>query len=519
MPQTGDIDVLRQKLTHADAVIAELRGVVAELRKQIDAQQAHIHRLVKITFGRGGERVEGPTLFDGLEAGADPSPAIVVEATPVAEAPPPKRKGHGRRRKPKDLPRRPEVIDLSDAEKVCSCCGTAKVRIGQSTSERLDYQPMAIFVRELIRPVYACRSCESQGHEPQIAKAVLPPEPLPKSGIGAGLLAHVIISKCVDHLPLHRQESILARHGWEVRRSTLCDHLRKCGDLLTPLYDLMHRRLLQSFAIHADDTPLLLLRPRRTAFAWVYLGDTANPYTLFDLTAGRSQNFPQTFLAGYTGFVHADAYDGYNAVHHNLRHLGCWMHARRYFVEAEPSDPRAVEALAFIRTLYAVEKDLKGERARLGERFTNDDAVRWRKARAGPILARFSDWLEVQNRSATPKSLFGQAIGYARNQWSSLVRYLNDARFAIDNGAAERAIRPIAVGRANWLQIGGDGGLPTAAVLLSVCASVQRNHLNPWAYLTHVLSELATRTAAADLTDLLPDAWVETDGEADLRVG
>lgn len=512
MPPTDDTDDLRQKLIHADAVIAELRGVVAELRKQIDAQQAHIHRLVKLTFGRGGERIEGPTLFDAMAAPEPEVPSPVEPPIPEA-TPSPKRKGHGRRGKPKDLPRRREEIDLSEAEKVCACCGTAKVRIGQSTSERLDYQPMAIFVRELVRPVYACRSCESQGLDPQIAKAALPPEPLPKSNVGAGLLAHVIVSKCVDHLPLHRQESILARHGWDVRRSTLCDHLQKCGLLLKPLYDLMHRRLLQSFAIHTDDTPLLLLRPRRTAYAWVYLGDAANPYTLFDLTAGRSQTFPQAFLAGYTGFIHADAYDGYNAVHDNVRHLGCWMHARRYFIEAEPSDPRAVEALAFIRTLYAVEKELKVERERLGERFTNDDAVRWRQTRAGPILAKFSDWLDEQHRSATPKSLFGQAAAYSRNQWRSLVRYLNDARFAIDNGEAERAIRPIAIGRSNWLQVGGDGGLPTASVLLSVCASARRHHLNPWAYLTDVLSELPIRAAGADLADLLPDEWAKTRGE------
>ena len=510
MLPTDDIDVLRQKLTHAEAVILELRGVVVELRKQIETQQAHIHRLVKITFGRGGERVEGPTLFDGLDPEHNPTPAIVVEAAPEAEAPERKRKGHGRRGKPADLPRRPEVIDLSDAEKVCGCCGTAKVRIGQTTNERLDYQPMAIFVRELIRPVYACRSCESQGHDPQIAKAVLPPEPLPKSNVGAGLLAHVIVSKFCDHLPLNRQESILARHGWDVRRSTLCDQLQKCGLLLTPLYESMQRRLLQSFAIHADDTPLLLLRPRRTAFAWVYLGDAANPYTLFDFTAGRSQNFPQAFLGGYKGFIHADAYDGYNAVHRNVRHLGCWMHARRYFVEAEPSDPRAVEALAFIRTLYAVERELKDERARLGVRFTNDDAVNWRRTRAGPILATFADWLEVQHRSATPKGLFGQAVGYARNQWPSLIRYLNDARFAVDNGAAERAIRPLAVGRANWLHVGGDSGLKSASVLLSICASATRHRLDPWAYLTHVLSELSTRPATADLNDLLPDEWGKT---------
>jgi transposase len=506
MPTTGDTADLRQKLAHAEAVIAELRGVVADLRKQIESQQAHIHRLVKITFGRGGERVEGPTLFDGMDPPEAKVPAPVEQPTPEA-IPAMKRKGHGRRCKPKDLPRRREEIDLSDAEKVCICCGTLKIRIGQSTSERLDYQPMSIFVRELIRPTYACRSCESQGHDPQIAKAVLPPEPIPRSGIGAGLLAHVIVSKMVDHLPLNRQESILARHGWDVCRSTLCDHLQKCGQLLMPLYDLMHRRLLQSFAIHADDTPLLLLRPRRTAYAWVYLGDVKNPYTLFDFTAGRSQTFPQAFLAGYRGFVHADAYDGYNAVHNNLRHLGCWMHARRYFVEAEPSDPRAVEALAYIRTLYAVEREIKEERERLGDQFADADVVGMRRTRAGPILAKFSDWLEEQHRSATPKSLFGQAIEYSRNQWASLIRYLDDARFAIDNGEAERAIRPLAVGRANWLHVGGDGGLKTASVLLSVCSSATRHHLNPWSYLRHMLDQLAARSVDDDLVDLLPDAW------------
>jgi transposase len=509
MPPPDECDDLRRQLAHADAVIAELRGVVADLRRQVEAQQAHIHRLVKITFGRGGERVKGPTLFDGMDLPDAETPQTVEPATPEATAEPPaprKRKGHGRRRKPADLPRRREEIDLTDAEKVCPCCQAVKIRIGQIVSERLDYQPMALFVRELVRPTYACRSCESQGDDPRIVRASLPPEPIPKSGVGSGLLAHVIVSKMVDHLPLHRQEAILARHGWEVRRSTLCDHLRKCGQLLTPLYDLMHRRLLRSFAIHADDTPLVLLRPRRTAYAWVYLGDAANPYTLFDLTAGRSQTYPQQFLGGYLGFVHADAYDGYNGVHNDVRHLGCWMHARRYFVEAEPSDPRAVEALAFVRTLYAVERDIKVEREKPSSTFTDADVVRRRQTRAGPILAAFADWLEVQHRATTPKSLFGQAVGYARNQWASLVRYLDDGRFAIDNGAAERAIRPLAIGRANWLHVGGDGGLKTASVLLSVCATATRHRLHPWAYLREVLDQLVARSVGADLSDLLPDA-------------
>lgn len=223
MPPTDECDDLRRKLAHADAVIAELRGVVADLRKQVEAQQAHIHRLVKMTFGRGGERVEGPTLFDGIGPLEAEVPTPVEPPTPEPPVPR-KRKGHGRRRKPADLSRRREEVDLTDAEKVCECCGTAKIRIGQVVSERLDYQPMALFVRELVRPTYACRRCESQGHDPQIARAVLPPEPILKSGMGSGLLAHVVVSKFADHRvqgeAVHEMRVGLSRSGCRTRSQT-----------------------------------------------------------------------------------------------------------------------------------------------------------------------------------------------------------------------------------------------------------------------------------------------------------
>ena len=181
----------------------------------------------------------------------------------------------------------------------------------------------------------------------------------------------------------------------------------------------------------------------------------------------------------------------------------------RRILAAESGSAPTTSTLAFVRTLYAVEAELKAERERVGPGFTSDDAVRWRQTRTGPILAQFADWLEVHHRSAPPKSLFGQAVNYARNQWPSLTRYLGDARFGIDNGAAERAIRPLAVGRANWLHIGGDGGLKTTAVLLSVCASATRHGLNPWSYLRDVFDRLAERPADADMSDLLPDVWAE----------
>jgi hypothetical protein len=173
----------------------------------------------------------------------------------------------------------------------------------------------------------------------------------------------------------------------------------------------MVERVKRSYTLHADDTPLTLLRPRRTAYAWAYRGDADHPYTVFDLTAGRSQEFPTAFLQGFTGFLQADAYAGFNAAHgHGERHVGCWMHARRGFVDAQDSEPKAHDALAYIRTLYTVERDIKEQG------LAGDNAVSLRRTRAGPILDAFAHWLEEQNRVALPKSLFGQAVAYTRNQ-------------------------------------------------------------------------------------------------------
>ncbi len=372
-------------------------------------------------------------------------------------------------------------------------------------SERLDYRPASLFVREVVRPSYACRVCERVGRDPRFAQARLPAEVVPRGGVGPGLLAQVVVAKFVDHLPLHRQTPILAREGWPVARSTLCDHLRACGRVLRPVYDLMAARVKSSYAVHADETPITLLRPRRAAYAWVYVGDAANPYTVFDLTAGRRREFPEAFLAGYDGFVQADAYPGYNGVHRGVRHVGCWMHARRKFVEARSGDPAKVaEALTFVRTLYAVERDIAAAE------LTGAAVAECRRARASPVLDRFIGWLDAESRAARPKSPLGAAVAYARNGWASLTRYVTDGRLGIDNGPAERAVRPLAVGRKNWLFVGGDGGLGTAAVLLSVCASARRHGLNAWSYLRDLFDRLPARPAGSDLSDLLPDVWADS---------
>jgi transposase len=272
MPPPPDIDdptALRAENARLRGAVDELLAVVADLRATVAKQQAHVDRLVRLTFGRSTERTAGPTLFDAVPPPIAPAPALIAPADdPVSR--PAARRGHGRRPAPADLPRERVEVDLADAEKPCPCCGTARVRIGVDVSERLDYRPASVFVRETARVRYACRECERAGHDPRFTQPPVPPEPVPRGVVGAGLLSHVVVSKFCDHLPLHRQEGILGRLGWDAARSTLCDHLRAAADALRPLYRLMGDRVRRSHALFADDTPVALLRPRRTGTAWVY---------------------------------------------------------------------------------------------------------------------------------------------------------------------------------------------------------------------------------------------------------
>jgi transposase len=306
-------------------------------------------------------------------------------------------------------------------------------------------------------------------------------------------------------LPLYRLEGILSRLGWQVSRSTLCDQMMACAGVLTPLYEWMCRRVKASAALHTDDTPLTLLNPRRTAHAWVYVGDATNPYTVFDLTNGRHQGFPEKFLAGFRGYIHADGYAGYNPLYAaGAIHIGCWAHVRRKYFEAKENDPpRAHAALARIRALYAVEADAKDKH------LSGADLADYREEHAGPVLKSFAEWLAEEVPRVLPKSKIGEACIYASNQWPTLIRYLKDDRLTLDNAPAEQAIRPLAVGRRNWLHVAGDGGLWSAAVLLSVAASAKRHRVNPWVYVKHILSKSAARQPNSDFSDLLPDTWAK----------
>ena len=268
---SAELIALRAEVAHLRRVYEELLGTVGELRATVERQQAHIDKLVRMSFGRKSERVvTGPTLFDDLPNPDPTSPTAAAPATPTPppESPASKRRGHSRRPRPADLPRERIEVDLTEAKKACPCCHKTRVRIGVDVSERPDYRPASHFVRQIVRPTYACRHCEKAGDDAQVARPPLPPEPIPRGTTAAGLLAHVIVSKYCDHLPVYRQESILGRLGWDVTQSTLCDQIIECAGVLEPLYRLMCHRVRLSASLHTDDASVPLLAPRRTAHAW-----------------------------------------------------------------------------------------------------------------------------------------------------------------------------------------------------------------------------------------------------------
>jgi hypothetical protein len=336
--------------------------------------------------------------------------------------------------------------------------------------------------------------------------------PIAKGMPGPGLLAHLIVSKYTDHMPLHRLQRAYERQGYFLHRSTLCDWLSACADLLRPLYDLMVSVVLQSRVIHTDDTPVklqeLVTHRLSTSRLWAYLGDAGHPYNVFDFTVNRKRDGPEQFLAKYRGYLQADAFSGYDGLYlpdprmatARIIEVACHAHARRKFYEARGSDAlRSHQALAYYRQLYELEWQAKD--------FSDTQRLQMRQDLAVPVLGQFHQWLEIQRPEVLPKSPMGEAVGYALNNWAALIRYTEAGFLAIDNNAAEREMKRIVIGRKSWLTVGSPRGGRTAAVLLSFTSTCQRLRVEPWAYLRDLLARLPT-TPAGQLGGLLPDRWL-----------
>ena len=410
----------------------------------------------------------------------------------------PQKRG-GRQALPRHLKRERIVHDLMDEEKHCVRCAQNLRRIGEETSERYEYVPASLTVVEDICLKYAC-GCT-------VRTAGKPPQPIEKSIAGPSLLAHVIVSKMADHLPLHRQEKIFERYGVELSRKTMCGWMAQCAGLLIPLYAAGKQVLFRSKVLGTDDTGVKVLDRKlpfaRTGRLWPYYGDAEHPVVLYDYTPTRERAGPEKFLTGYRGYLQADAYAGYDAFFKNpergLTEVGCMAHARRYFQKALESDQaRMGPALLLIAQLYRVEK-----RAR---RLTPAERLELRKQEGRPILAKLHRYLLDIQLEVLPKSPEGRAVRYALKNWTALTRHAEDGHLEIDNNRTEQSIRGIAVGRANWLFFGSDVGGRTAAVLRSFVASCQRAGVDPFAWFRDVLGRIATHPVNR-VTELLPHNW------------
>jgi transposase len=512
------------------AMIRELLALLKDRDRELGGVRHRLDQLLRRLYGPKSERArpDQPTLFDDPAEPDSAGPPADPEPAPSDE---PRRSGrHGRRRLPADLERRRVVHDLSDDEKVCPCCHEPRVVIGEQVSEQLDYHPAKLFVWRHVRLSYACPACLAKAIDPMsptpegkpeppalIVTAPKPPQPIDKGLPGPGLLAHVVTCKYADHLPLHRQEAMLARQGVELSRSTLCDWMAAAADVLTPLYAWMLGEVLRSRVIQTDETRVPVQEPGRaktkSGRLWVYVGDREYPHTVYDYTATKARDGPAAVLTDFTGFLQADAANVFDGIYApgSITEVACWAHARRHFHEARDSDAaRSAEALARIGAFYGVEEDAADAIAQA--KLTGDaaDAVRLRLRREQtlPKLTDFAAWLEAQAPVVLPKSPMGQAIAYAQRHWTALLRFTEHGFLNIDNNASERALRAVAIGRKNWLFAGSDAGGRTAAVLYSMTQTCKQHRVDPFAYLKDVLARLPSLPAER-LPELAPHAWAE----------
>jgi transposase len=510
-PLPADVGVLQ-------AIIRQLLGEVARLRAENEQLRGKLDAHLKHRFGRRSERRRVPAPVEPPQ-------------------PPPRRDEHGRSPLPEHLERREQVHDLTEAEKRCPCCGAVRVCIGEQSTEQLDLEPARFFVLRTVRKTYACRRCDPAAVPAEQRLQTAGPTqvgPIAKGLCGPGLLAHVVVAKFADHTPLHRLAGQLERSGVRVPRSTLGDWLTGAADLLDPLYQLMHKRLLLSRVIHGDDTTVKLRvagsDKTHKAHLWACIGDADYPYVVFDFTSDYTAAGPEAFLKDYKGYLQADALAQYEGLYgeDKAKHCCCWAHCRRKFVSAaEGGDERADTALGYIGQLYAIERSLPplldpsddpAEAAQRQER--EEQRRRQRQEQAQPVLDALQQWLTQHQGQALPKSPLGQAIGYALNNWEALCRYLEQGYLSIDNNLSERTLRVVALGRNNWGVLGSESGGETAAVLYSVVQTCKHLGIDPFAYLREALPglfALGEKPSAEELLEWLPDRWQQRQARASPR--
>ncbi len=503
-----DIKTLKELIikgfTHRDQEIALLK-------EQLRLMQAMI-------FGRKSEKsppesVNNQLLLSfGEEAELEvPQPTINNDEEKVKVDQHSRRK-RGRKPLSEALPCKEVLIDIPESEKTCEC-GCPKTQIGSETSSQLDYTPAKFLVIKTIRPKYACRGCEGTESEgPAVSIAPTPEQIIPKSFATPGLLAYIMTSKFVDSLPFYRLSKMFSRSGVELSRGTMCNWSIKVATMLKPVIEIFKDTILGSSLINVDETTYQVLKEVGKSAAsksqmWAFRGGGPdNPTILFHYNSSRAGKVAENILANYVGRVQTDGYAGYNFIDKNpdQTRLGCWAHARRKFFDAvkaagDKAEPGiAHEAVEIIQSLYRIEKS-----ARLAK-LSVEKIYEKRQTHSKPILLDLEKKLRQWQMILVPKSLTGRAVKYTLNQWKSLMVYIEDGSLPIDNNSIENAIRPIALGRKNWLFSDTVEGAEASAIIFSIVETARANGLDPYWYLRFLLEKLINLKTKEDFLPVIP---------------
>jgi transposase len=490
----AELDAQRQTLTEQAEELNSRRARIEHLRLMVE-------KFRHMIFGRKSEKLV--LKLEQMEFELEEDETTQAEAEAIAERVAPIKEAKPRSER-KPLPehlKREEVTHKPDTD-CCPDCGGDLRHFGDDISEQLEYVPENFKVIRHVRPKFTCTGCD------RVVEAPAPSRPIERGLAGPSLLAHVIVSKYADHLPLFRQSEIYARQGVEISRSTMAGWVGAASDLLGPLVEAISKHVFAGRKLHADDTPIPVLAPgngkTKTGRLWTYVrderpaGEQTAPAVWFAYSEDRRGEHPRQHLKNFTGALQADAYAGFHHLYGNhIYEAACWAHARRKFhdIHLAHASPTTTEALSRIGALYAIEDEVRGKPV--------DLRLSVRQARARPLLDDLRKWMEKALRSLSSKSETAAAIRYALSRWRALTRYTEDGLLEIDNSAAERALRAVALGRKNFLFAGSDNGGDRAAAMYTLIGSAKLNGLDPELYLRTVLAQIADHPIS-QIQDLLP---------------
>lgn len=493
LPQ--DPESLRALLLESRSRIAVLEAAVQHRDTFIEKLKLQLARLQRMQYGQSSEKLaheiaQLELLIEELETPSEAEQSAAVESQKVARV---------RRPLPESLPHE-DIVHEAPCQ--CPACGGPLTPAGEDSSEMLEFVPQHWKVIRHVRPKQSCRACD------RLFQAPAPSRPIARSFAGPGLLAHVIVSKYADHLPLHRQSEIYARDGIGLDTSTLADWVGGVSHLLAPLVERIGEHVFAAEKLHADDTPVPVLTPglgkTKTGRLWTYVrderpaGSETPPAVLFRYSPDRKGEHPRHHLATFRGTLQADAYAGFHHLYDaGIREAACWAHVRRKFFDLQEAlkSEIAAQALQRIGALYDLEREIRGQ--------LPDERRRQRQSRAGPLLDAFKSWLQDTLRKVSAKSELATAMRYALTRWPALTRYRDDGLLEIDNNIAERALRAVALGRKNYLFAGADSGGERAAAMYSLIGSAKLNGIDPEAWLRFVIDRIADHPVT-QLDELLP---------------